>query len=1207
MKYVFIFWMLTCTIVSTAAGQVFEWGRQIYGTNSFVNGLAVSENGMLYICGDNTIQINIGGNNLYNSIGGTDGFVAKMDPFGNLAWYTPIGFPGSACTVHDIIRAPDNTFLIAGEATDTLAFGTDTSTVFGDPKSFFVARMDTSGQFQWVFRHTGSKHGCCFQVDHLVRSDTANNCYAYIAWDSTLFFGQDTFRADIQDGNSAIIKLDPAGNPLWAFPVFRSSHYENAMAVDNDGNTYAAFMVYDSVFLGSDTIINTGDPDFTIAKISPNGTLIWTRTFASLGYSVPGNMAVDSYGNLLLTAYYQGWGTIDGAPIATIVGSMGFIAKFSPSGTLLWQRFAHQTSRPGFPNADLPIVAGPNGDFYISGTIGSSTYPSTGVIGQHVFPLCCSNTGPLIGVRYDASGTAKWVTRSQYDSGLSPNIWNIAIDTFGNLYSSGSFHGYMILGQDTLIRTTLGNAGYVAKLNAQFSAVTGVVFDDWNLNASLDSTDVPVENVIIESLPGGDVFSTESNGRYFASLDTGTFTLGIPSPSRYRTVVPISHTANLPAYGMVVNGYDFALQPIPNIQDLEVDVMNCGPVRPGFALSYRIRCRNVGTDTISGSIVLRFDSLFTFNNSNPVQTSFGTDSASWSYANLVPNQYVDIWLSLTLSPTASLNTQVQYYAIAYPLVSDTTPGNNIDTLRVNVTGSFDPNDKSVAPEGVILTQELNPSFPLEYVIRFQNTGTDTAFRVRIVDTLENSLQLPTIELISASHPCTWSMDGNGIVEWLFENILLPDSNTNEAASHGFVKFRIKAATNLQAGDTIRNQASIYFDYNLPVVTNEPFNEVVTFGTPYLIYPANGYQGFPTSNWHLDFFYVPYAEHYQVQIALDSTFSQIVLDSLVPDASPILNPPRDTCEWRYWRVRAIGPRGIVSQWSSVRSYYLQLPYPGVVSLIAPSDQAIVPLNLFALTWTNPANETDFEYQIATDVQFGQIVISGLTGGPNTAPVGGLSYGMQYFWRVRALNCTFTGNWSNTRSFFTNLQVPTLVIPSNGSQNQLLNAVQLDWTDVQGNSTYEVRYSTDPNFVSNTTTLFPITSDTLTGVLSNHTVYYWKVRATNAPRISDWSSVWQFETLDSTLTSQQENDFLKEWIISPNPVESTLRIAGTVPVDGPVAISLLDHLGRLVQEETHTSENGRLDTQLDLRKVAGGLYYLRIISAGTDVRFRIMKLN
>ena len=38
-------------------------------------------------------------------------------------------------------------------------------------------------------------------------------------------------------------------------------------------------------------------------------------------------------------------------------------------------------------------------------------------------------------------------------------------------------------------------------------------------------------------------------------------------------------------------------------------------------------------------------------------------------------------------------------------------------------------------------------------------------------------------------------------------------------SHGYVLYRIKPTSTLVLGDSILNQAAIYFDYNQPVITN----------------------------------------------------------------------------------------------------------------------------------------------------------------------------------------------------------------------------------------------------------------------------------------------------------------------------------------------------------------------------------------------------
>jgi hypothetical protein len=139
---------------------------------------------------------------------------------------------------------------------------------------------------------------------------------------------------------------------------------------------------------------------------------------------------------------------------------------------------------------------------------------------------------------------------------------------------------------------------------------------------------------------------------------------------------------------------------------------------------------------------------------------------------------------------------------------------------VYTTGSFDPNDILVNEDTLTTTQLSNAPW-LEYIIRFQNTGNDTAFTVKILNPIDtNKLNLSTFEFTNASHPVNLNwINYQRNMEFKFENILLPDSNTNEPLSHGFVRYRIQPKTTLTAGDSITNFAAIYFDFNEPVITN----------------------------------------------------------------------------------------------------------------------------------------------------------------------------------------------------------------------------------------------------------------------------------------------------------------------------------------------------------------------------------------------------
>lgn len=154
---------------------------------------------------------------------------------------------------------------------------------------------------------------------------------------------------------------------------------------------------------------------------------------------------------------------------------------------------------------------------------------------------------------------------------------------------------------------------------------------------------------------------------------------------------------------------------------------------------------------------------------------------------------------------------------------DGSPAVSID-CQENV-GAWDPNDKQARPIGYGSTHAIDANTDLEYHIRFQNTGTDTAFNAIIFDTLSSVLDPSSVIPGASSHPYTWELRGNGTLVFTFDNILLPDSSVNESASHGYIKFKIKQQPNLPVGTLLNNTAAIVFDMNAPVLTNTTFHTI----------------------------------------------------------------------------------------------------------------------------------------------------------------------------------------------------------------------------------------------------------------------------------------------------------------------------------------------------------------------------------------------
>jgi uncharacterized repeat protein (TIGR01451 family) len=138
-------------------------------------------------------------------------------------------------------------------------------------------------------------------------------------------------------------------------------------------------------------------------------------------------------------------------------------------------------------------------------------------------------------------------------------------------------------------------------------------------------------------------------------------------------------------------------------------------------------------------------------------------------------------------------------------------------------GSFDPNDKQAQPVGIQAQHFIDENGEIDYTIRFQNTGTDTAFTVVVRDTLTALLDIETFRTGASSHRYELEVLDGRILKFTFPNINLVDSFRNSALSQGFIKFTVRVKSGSPFGSRIENRAAIFFDFNAPVITNKTFH------------------------------------------------------------------------------------------------------------------------------------------------------------------------------------------------------------------------------------------------------------------------------------------------------------------------------------------------------------------------------------------------
>lgn len=185
------------------------------------------------------------------------------------------------------------------------------------------------------------------------------------------------------------------------------------------------------------------------------------------------------------------------------------------------------------------------------------------------------------------------------------------------------------------------------------------------------------------------------------------------------------------------------------------------------------------------------------------------------------NNSTDFRLLFTTDTTAQNADQICVSAQVTSTLNDILPANNQLDYCYGVVNSYDPNYKEVFPVDVL------PGFQdwLTYTIHFQNLGTAPAINIRVLDTLDANLNFETFEVINSSHHYTTTMF-NGIINFRFPTIFLPDSASNPLGSQAFIQYRIQPKANLAAGVQLENTAHIFFDYNPAVITNTTVNTFV---------------------------------------------------------------------------------------------------------------------------------------------------------------------------------------------------------------------------------------------------------------------------------------------------------------------------------------------------------------------------------------------
>jgi hypothetical protein len=368
-----------------------------------------------------------------------------------------------------------------------------------------------------------------------------------------------------------------------------------------------------------------------------------------------------------------------------------------------------------------------------------------------------------------------------------------------------------------------------------YCRLEGYAYIDANANCIMDTGEVGIPNIGINNTIGGTDF-TDYSGFYSIKVPTGSSVLSQYSNANFPLMScqsnAIAITANSATGCVIVNNFADSL--IPKI-DMQNYLVTISPPRPGFSSTEKLVTVNNGTST---------ENLVTSAHGDDGQ--LGAPIFANNYYGGSANHYTNI-NPFVLNPTGAIAEYITYYTPTNtPLgtlldfrdtvcnispisswINDATPWNNVDMSIRTVVGSWDPNHKSVSPEGKGPDGNIFASDSiLTYTVQFQNEGSYYAQNVVVLDSLSANLDWSTMRPIYASHPCEISVSNKGVAKYNFKNIILPAKKEEPILSNGQFIFSIKPKKNLTIGSTITNSAAIYFDFNEPIITNRVKNTLV---------------------------------------------------------------------------------------------------------------------------------------------------------------------------------------------------------------------------------------------------------------------------------------------------------------------------------------------------------------------------------------------
>lgn len=278
--------------------------------------------------------------NLSENAGANDFWLCKLDASGNISWQQSFGFLG-ADIGYALTETNDSGYLITGVLDVSASGGQGNSKTLGTLHAggdYWAIKLDTNGQKEWSRFFGGSFTDVPYDI-----IQTSNNNYIIVG-------SSDSDDVDITGNKGTydfwVITISETGVLLWE-KSFGGSEIDEAWGIvaSNDGNFIIAG---DTRSNDKDIAKNNGAADIFVIKITPNGDLLWQKSFGGTSFDTARSISKTSDNGYLISGSSR---SADGDVSVNNGQNDALVLKLDSNGNLEWHKSV------GGSNIDLAFDA----------------------------------------------------------------------------------------------------------------------------------------------------------------------------------------------------------------------------------------------------------------------------------------------------------------------------------------------------------------------------------------------------------------------------------------------------------------------------------------------------------------------------------------------------------------------------------------------------------------------------------------------------------------------------------------------------------------------------------------------------------------------------------------------------------------------------------------------------------------------------------